>query len=128
MSNKIVMIESPYRNGDREKNLRYLAWCEYHSAEILGEHPIASHGNCTAYWPETDEYRVKGFAWRDSFRNISALSAYYTDLGVSEGATAAYNRDKTEGHPCELRTLPPTLFRYFVEGKYPPGSMRRGLA
>lgn len=38
----VVMIESPYRNGDRARNLRYLAWCEYHSAEVLGEFPIAA--------------------------------------------------------------------------------------
>jgi hypothetical protein len=120
----IVLIESPYRNGNRADNLRYLAWCEYHSAS-LGEHPIASHGNCTAYWPEDDEHRVKGFAWRDSLRQVVALAAFYTDLGLSPGAQSALERDRSKGLSVELRVLPASLFMAYQGGGFPPGSMRR---
>jgi len=124
----IVLIESPYRNGDRNVNLRYLAWCEFHSAS-LGEVPIASHGNCTAYWPEDDEHRAKGFAWRDRIRSICTFVAYYTDLGVSPGAQAAMKRDEEFGGVWGItlikRSLPEDLLREFRGGRYPPGTMRR---
>ena len=120
----IVLIESPYRNGDRNANLRYLAWCEYHAASI-GEVPIASHANCTAYWPEDEEHRAKGFAWRDRIRSVCAYVVYYTDLGVSLGAKAAMERDTVEGVRYVERQLPEYLRREFELGCYPPGTMRR---
>ena len=121
---KLVMIESPYRNGLRNKNLRYLAWCEYHSAS-LGEAPISSHGNCTAYWPETNEYRTLGFQWRDTVRKMCELVCYYVDLGMSEGAVLAEERDKSENVKSERRNLPEDMFKSFEAGYYPPGSMVR---
>ena len=121
---EIVLVESPYRNGDRNRNLRYLAWCEYHCAE-MGEIPIASHGNCTAYWPEDDEHRAKGFAWRDRIREIADIIAYYTDLGTSPGMDAAFLRDMRERPHTVGRHLPPELLARFESGEYQPGSMRR---
>ncbi len=120
----IVLIESPYRNGDRNANLRYLAWCEFHAASI-GEVPIASHGNCTAYWPETEEYRAKGFAWRDRIRSVCAYVVYYMDLGLSHGAQQAKERDVLQGIHTVERRLPEYLLREFQAGCYPPGTMRR---
>ena len=120
----IVLIESPYRNGDRDRNLRYLAWCEYHSAS-LGETPIASHGNCTAYWLEDEEHRAKGFAWRDRMRSVCTFVAYYTDLGISPGAKDAMERDTATGFRCIERQLPEYLRREFDAGCYPPGTMMR---
>ena len=125
--NKIVLVESPYRNGDRNRNLRYLAWCEYDAAS-RGEMPIASHGNCTAYWPEDDEHRLKGFAWRDALRGACDYVVYYTDLGMSEGQQLAEIRDKEIGIKCVRRELPPDLKTRFETGEYPPGSMRRVTA
>lgn len=124
MSAPIVLIESPYRNGDRNANLCYLAWCEYHSAS-LGEVPIASHGNCTAYWPEDEEHRAKSFAWRDRIRSVCSFVAYYTDLGLSHGTQAAKERDVFQGIHTVERKLPDNLFVAYSLGKYPPGSMRR---
>ena len=103
--NKIVLIESPYRNGDRNRNLRYLAWCEY-DAFSRGEVPIASHGNCTAYVLEDNEYRAKGFAWRDAIRGACDYVVFYTDLGISEGQQLAEMRDADMGVECKRRALP----------------------
>ena len=120
----IVLIESPYRNGDRERNLRYLAWCEYDSVR-RGEVPIASHGNCTAYWPEDDEHRPMGSAWRDAVRKICSHVAYYGDLGMSAGQAAAEARDSKEGVQAFRRMLPMDMKREFDAGNSPPGSMKR---
>jgi len=122
--NNIVLIESPYRNGDRNRNLRYLAWCEYDSF-LRGEVPIASHGNCTAYVLEDDESRAKGFGWRDAVRGACDLVVFYADLGMSEGQLLAEQRDAGAGVKCERRQLPPDLLAKFAAGGVPPGSMRR---
>jgi hypothetical protein len=122
--NKIVLIESPYRDGERNRNLRYLAWCEY-DAFSCGEVPIASHGNCTAYVLEDDEHRAQGFAWRDAIRGACDYVVFYTDLGMSEGQQLAELRDADMGIECKRRSLPPELLAKFEAGKYPPGSMRR---
>lgn len=123
----VVLIESPYRNGDRSRNLRYLAWCELDSAN-RGELPIASHGNCTAYWPEDDEHRALGFEWRDAVRSGVRHVAYYSDLGISPGAKAAMKRDRAENIPYVVRALDPDLLARFEAGEHAPGSMRRVAA
>lgn len=120
----IVFIESPY-NGDRITNLRYLAWCEYDSAERRGEFPIASHGNCPAYWPEDDEHHAKGFAWRAAIRARADLAAYYVDLGRTQGMVSARDNDVDNHARFESRFLSPDLFERFARGEYPPGTMRR---
>lgn len=119
-----VLIESPYRNGDRNRNLRYLAWCEFDSAS-RGEFLLASHGNCTAYWPEDEEHRAMGFAWRAAFAEVVDQIVYYLDLGMSEGAKMAYNLDLATGRTTVIRYLPSDLLAKFEAGEYPPGSMRR---
>jgi hypothetical protein len=119
------MIESPYAKGDRDRNLRYLAWCEYHSAEILGEFPIASHGNCTAYWPEDDEHRAKGLAWRNAMRARCGATVFYVDLGMSGGMQFAKEADERTERWIIVRKLPTDLLARFEAGEYPPGSMRR---
>lgn len=125
---KRVMIESPYRNGDRATNLRYLAWCEYDSAK-RGEFPISSHGNCTQYWPEDDEHREMGFAWRDAYAQTCAFVAFYTDLGpLSEGAQKAAARDVLAGRATTVRTLTADDKAQFEAGEWPPGTMRKGPA
>jgi hypothetical protein len=121
---RIVMVESPYRNGDRDYNLRYLAWCEYSVAKD-GDFPIASHGNCTAYWPEDDRHRMRGFAWRDAIASRADLIVYFDDLGLSPGALEAMKRDKAANRSVQRRRLPVELFTLFVEGKSPLGSMKR---
>jgi hypothetical protein len=120
----LVMIESPYRSGDRNQNLRYLAWCEFHSA-TLGEVPVSSHGNCTAYWPETDEFRLKGFAWRQKMRGVCDLTVFYTDLGMTHGMLWAEQQDHQSGLKTIRRILPSDLKARFDDFAYPLGSMRR---
>jgi hypothetical protein len=122
--NHIVLIESPYRNGDRSRNLRYLAWCEY-DAFSRGEFPIASHGNCTAYVLEDDEHRAKGFAWRDAVRGACDAVIFYVDLGMSDGQKLAMEQDEAVGVPHKTCKLPPDLLLKFIKGEYPPGTMRR---
>lgn len=120
----IVLVESPYRDGDRARNLRYLAWCEYDAAS-RGEVPIASHGNCTAYWPEDDEHRLMGSAWRNAVRKKCDLVAYYVDLGRSPSQVEVEWKDAALGIARATRLLPPEMRREFDAGRYPPGSMRR---
>lgn len=123
-SGKRVMIESPYRNGDRARNLRYLAWCEYDSA-CRGEFPVASHGNCPQYWPEDDEHRAMGFAWRESFVQTVAAVICYWDLGLSEGASLAIEKDRAAGRIVEFRRLSMGHWLVFLGGEWPPGTMRK---
>jgi hypothetical protein len=120
----LVLIESPYRNGDRARNLRYLAWCEFHS-DSLGEHPIASHANCTAYIAEDKAGRARGFAWREEMAQNAGNVAYYCDLGISPGAQEAMDRDNSAGRHTEQRNLPAHLWHAFRLGEWPPGSMMR---
>lgn len=120
----LVLIESPYRNGDRDLNLRFLSWCEFDSY-MRGEHPIASHGNCTAYLPEDEESRVDGFAWRERVCSIVDRVAYYTNLGISPGMQIAMDNDQNNGKTVKRRELGPQLMWHFNRGEYAPGSMRR---
>ena len=120
----IVLIESPYQDGDRATSLRYLAWCEYDSAS-RGEAPISSHGNCTIYWPEDEEHRAKGFAWRDAIRKVCSHVVYYVDLGMSSGMYEAEKRDISTRVKTLLRRLPEDLLSKFRAYSHPPGSMQR---
>jgi hypothetical protein len=120
----LVLIESPYRNGDRSLNLRYLAWCEF-DAFLRGENPIASHGNCTAYLPEDEESRLDGFDWRESMCRMVEHVVYYTGLGVSEGMKIAMENDRRNGRSVNTRDLTLSLAWHFNRGEYAPGSMRR---
>jgi len=123
----LVMIESPYRHGDRNTNLRFLAWCEFDSY-MRGEHPISSHGNCTAYLPEDEESRVEGFAWREKVVSVCESVAYYTNLGLSDGMNLAMANDRKNGRKVKRRQLGPQLMWHYDRGEHAPGSMRRGTA
>jgi hypothetical protein len=120
----LVLIESPYRNGDRSLNLRYLAWCEF-DAFLRDENPIASHGNCTAYLPEDDIFREAGFDWREKVCKVVDYVAYYSGLGVSDGMKIAMENDRQNGRTVKTRELEPSLHWHFNRGEYAPGSMRR---
>lgn len=120
----IALVESPYRNGDRGRNLRYLCWCEAYVAS-LGMSPIASHGNCTAYWPEDDAHRAKGFAWREDVARIADVVLYFVDHGMSSGAALAMSNDAKHGRPVREMRLPSDMYEAFARGELPPGSMRR---
>jgi hypothetical protein len=119
-----VMIESPYRHGDRDTNLRFLAWCEFDSF-MRSEHPISSHGNCTAYLSEDDESRAHGFAWREKVASVCDAVVYYTNFGVSEGMDLAMENDCNNGRNVKCRQLGPQVMWHYNRGEYPPGSMRR---
>lgn len=121
---RLTMIESPYKDGDRDRNLRYLGWCEYHSA-LCGELPISSHGNCPVYWPEDEQHRAMGFAWRDAIRSVCGRVVYYQDLGISAGMRKARERDSSEGIHHLNRSLPFDLLERFSNGEDAPGSMVR---
>lgn len=119
----IVLIETPFKDGDRNLNLRYLAWCEYHSASSCGEFPIASHGNCTVYWPETEEGRARGFAWRAAMREAAEFVVFYVDLGMCPGMTKAMAAEGILAR-IKVRSLPRELFYEFEAGEWPPGSVK----
>lgn len=121
---RVVMIESPYRESDRGANLRYLAWCELDSFR-RGEFPISSHGNCTAYLPEDETGRERGFEWRNRIRWFCDEVVYYTDLTFTEGMRLAQEEDRKSKVCTSYRVLPPELMGLFRSGLYPSSSMRR---
>lgn len=106
-----VIIESPFA-GDVERNLRYLRACMA-DCLVRGEAPFASHGLYTQPGvlddsiPEERELGiVAGFAWRE----VAAITAVYTDLGVSRGmeygiAAATRLVEESPEHRIEYRSI-----------------------
>ncbi len=108
----LVIIESPYA-GDVETNLRYLRAC---MADCLSrdEAPFASHGLYTQPGVLDDNDPVQrelgitaGFAWRQA----AALTAVYTDLGITHGMHQGMVHASTAGRPFVFRQLGPNWNR-----------------
>lgn len=104
---KLVVIESPYA-GDVELNLRYLRAC-MHYCITHDEAPFASHALYTQPGVLDDSKVVErelginaGFMWR----NVSELTAVYTDLGITKGMQYGIDDALRKGRPVEYRTLP----------------------
>lgn len=103
---KKVIIESPFA-GDQEANERYLNECLRDSLD-RGEAPFASHGLYTRPGVLDDSsYRERikgikaGFAWRE----LADLTAFYIDLGISQGMADGVLDVIRKGRPLEFRSI-----------------------
>ena len=102
---KRVIVESPFK-GDRERNKRYLERC-LRDCLMRGESPYASHKMLTDCVDDDDpeERRLgieAGFAWKQD----AELTAFYVDLGWSDGMKMGRGFCHEAKHPYETRTLP----------------------
>lgn len=100
-----VVVESPFK-GDRKRNKRYLERC-LRDCLRRGESPYASHKMLTDCLdddnPEERALGIEaGFAWKHG----AELTAFYTDLGWSDGMNLAKAYCARNDSPVELRTLP----------------------
>lgn len=102
-----VVIESPFA-GDIEKNIRY-ARAAMRDCLLRGETPYASHllytqdGVLDDNVPAERELGIQaGFEWREA----SAMTVVYIDLGISNGMKYGIDHATRLGHPIAYRTLP----------------------
>ena len=103
---KLVIIESPYA-GDIDRNVAYARRC-MHDSLTRGEAPLASHLLYTQpgiLRDELPEERKLGIAAGLEWRRVAELQVFYTDLGWSNGMSAAMKQCEAEKRPYELRTL-----------------------
>lgn len=111
-SMKRVVIESPLRAENRDRNKRYARLCIL-DCLLRGEAPFASH----ALYDHEDildddnpNHRMlgiqAGYAWVDK----ADLVAAYIDLGESSGMKDGIARAQAFGIAWERRALPPELF------------------
>ena len=103
----LVVLESPYA-GDVNNNVRYARACMRDCLD-RGEAPYASHllytqeGVLDDAIPVEREWGIQaGFAWRQ----VSAKTVVYTDLGMSKGMKYGILDAEKRGIPVEYRTLP----------------------
>lgn len=115
MTRPIVLIESPFRDGDRARNLRYLQWCMYDSAS-RGECPVASHAIGPLFWQEDEEHRAMGRELRDALSSRAYKRVGYRDIGTTPGMAW--------GRVDETRHLDTLSLMAFDRGEWPPGTVR----
>lgn len=103
---KLVIIESPYA-GDIEKHVRYARACMADSLS-RGEAPYASHllftqpGILRDEDPKERQWGIDaGLEWG----RCAALTAVYTDCGISRGMEYGIANAVAAGRPVERRTL-----------------------
>ena len=97
---KLVMIESPYKNSNKEdldKFVKYARRCMLDSL-FRGEAPFAGHLLYTQILADTrPDERSIGISCDMSWLKVSDLVAVYTDYGVSKGMSIAIRRAKKLG-------------------------------
>jgi hypothetical protein len=106
MTFTLVILESPYKDGDREANAAYARRC---MADCLaqGEAPFASHLLYTQVLTDEDDPQQRrqgieaGLAWG----KVAAKTVVYIDRGISPGMQQGIARAHTEGRFVEYRTL-----------------------
>lgn len=112
---KRVILESPFK-GDRELNKTYARFAMRDCLLNHSETPYASHLLYTQ--PNVlrdeipDERRLgieAGFFWRDVAEN----TAFYVDLGITEGMGLAIDECNDKKKPYEFRSLPKELWNEF---------------
>lgn len=103
---KLVIIESPYK-GDIERNTQY-ARAAMKDSILKGEAPIASHLLYTQPGILNDSIpaeRLMGILCGLAWRKVAELTAFYLDLGWSQGMLDARALYDLEQHPYEMRLL-----------------------
>jgi hypothetical protein len=103
---KLVIVESPYA-GDIERNVAYARAC---MADCLqrGEASYASHLLYTqpgVLRDEVPEERKAGIEAGFAFRRIADVSAFYVDLGWSNGMYLGREHCEKTGKEYEIRKL-----------------------
>ncbi len=112
-----VVVESPFK-GDLERNKRYLESCLRDCVLNRGESPYASHKMLTDCLdddkPEERQLGIEaGFAWKQD----AELTAFYVDLGWSDGMKLARDYCREAGHRYHVRELPPHDVFWLEESK-----------
>lgn len=105
-----VIIESPFRGNSPEDAARNLAYANAALADSVrrGENPYASHILLTSALDDADpDQRALGIALGLEWAAVADFVAVYTDLGISDGMSAAMDRHASEGRRITLRRLPP---------------------
>lgn len=106
----IVIIESPYGNVDPdliERNVQYARACMKDALE-RGEAPYASHLLYTQPGVLDDSLpaeRLRGIEAGFAFRRFARRTAFYVDLGWSQGMTLALEHCRAKSFPMTFRTL-----------------------
>ena len=114
---KRVVVESPYK-GEVKINEIYGAFAMHDCLVNYNEAPYASHLLYTQKYVLRDhisgERRLgidAGFAWREP----AEKTVFYIDLLMSEGMVEGLEDCKKKGVPYELRKLPPSLWKRFLD-------------
>lgn len=88
-NNRLTIIESPYRKGNRKANEVYLKRCILDSLK-RGETPFASHGFFTHFFDDSiEQERNNGISIGYRFWDHAITIAFYVDYGISDGMITA---------------------------------------
>jgi hypothetical protein len=105
----IVMIESPYKGDnykDLDRNMEYLR-AALHDCLLRGEAPFASHAIYTQVLDDKDPAeRDCGIKAGFAFREASAYTVVYEDLGVTPGMKLGIEDSIKKHIPVKYRSLP----------------------
>jgi hypothetical protein len=113
---KRVIVESPYA-GDIELNEAYGEFAMHDCLVNHDEAPYASHLLYTRTnvlrdeIPEDRKLGIEaGFEWRD----VSDMTVFYIDLGMTDGMRFGVEDCEKKGKPYEVRKLPVDLWQKLV--------------
>jgi hypothetical protein len=124
---KKVIVESPYA-GNIKLNEIYGEFCMHDCIVNHNESPYASHLLYTRKYVLRDHISEErklgieaGFFWRD----VSDMTVFYTDLGISEGMRLGMLDCKDKRRGYDIRKFPDELWDRFIvacleEGLEPP--------
>ena len=114
---KRVIVESPYA-GDIEINEIYGAFAMHDCLTNYDEAPYASHLLYTRKYVLRDHISSErklgidaGFEWRKS----AEKTVFYVDLLMSKGMVEGLEDCKSKGAPYEIRRLPESLWKRFLD-------------
>jgi hypothetical protein len=127
----LICVESPFsgtshdpleRARERQRNLRYLAWCIKHVYDC-GHAAYAGHGLGTCAYPEDEQHRKHGLDSDLLARCRCDETWFFLDLGWSPGMRYSLNAfGKAEDR---FAHLPPNDIEAFEHGEWPPGATVR---
>ena len=114
---KRVIVESPYA-GNIQLNEIYGEFCLHDCLVNHNESPYASHLLYTRKYVLRDEVPTDrklgieaGFEWR----NVSELTVFYTDLGMTKGMVLGIEDCSKKDRKYEVRKLPDYLRSAFIK-------------
>jgi len=113
---KLVIVESPYKATHEQGlalNIKYAQLCLLDCLRT-GEAPYASHLLYTLEHVLSDaipEQRLKGIRAGFAWKRVADVTAFYLDLGMSEGMKSARELCEQLNLPHEFRYLPADLLQ-----------------